>query len=247
MIEGERAIKRPKRMRRAERDAQRSQVTRTRLLEAALDVLVEKGHAGFNTVAVCERASAPRGTMLHHFPSRASLLIASLEHVLLRRLESYSAAMTTREPRDATETPVRKPDSAVETRRALLDMLWAEFTGPASSAWLELVVAARTDPDLAHQLREVAERFDRSVRAAYLAFVPGATLGDGTGGTGLAFVFATLNGLALERTYRDGLDVAPILDALARIGELLPPRPSKPQPVLSEERIVQSEERTEAT
>lgn len=222
MTDAEHASKRPKRMRRAERDAQRSLVTRTRLLEAALDVLVERGYAGFNTVAVCERANAPRGTMLHHFPSRASLLIASLEHVLERRLERYANAL--RDPALAAELA----EPGHRTRRILLDMLWSEFTGPAAAAWLELVVAARTDPEVAAQLREVAERFDRSVRNAYVATGTGPR-GDG-GHSTLVFVFATLNGLALEHAYREEFDVGPILDALARIGEILPPRPSRPPP-----------------
>lgn len=225
MTEGERASKRPKRMRRAERDALRSSHTRTRLLEAALEVLVEKGYGGFNTVAVCERANAPRGTMLHHFPSRAVLLVASLSHVLDRRLESYAAAL--RGTNVATETA----DAGAKTRRALIDMLWAEFTGPANAAWLELVVAARTDPELAQQLRDVVEQFDRGVRQAYFAIVPGAAVaGETASRTTLGFVFATLNGLALERTYRESLDVTPILDALARIGEITVPRASRPPP-----------------
>lgn len=222
MTDAEHGSKRPPRMRRAERDAQRSLITRTRLLEAAAFVLVEHGYAGFNTVAVCERANAPRGTMLHHFPSRSSLLIASLEHVLERRLERYAEALRDPELTAELATPGHR------SRRILLDMLWSEFTGPANAAWLELVVAARTDPELAAQLREVAERFDKSVRTAYVASRAGAP-GDG-GHSTLAFVFATLNGLALERAYRSEFDVGPVLDALARIGEILPPRPSRPPP-----------------
>lgn len=223
MTEGERASKRPKRMRRAERDALRSHQTRTRLLEAALEVLVERGYAGFNTVAVCERAQAPRGTMLHHFPSRASLLVASLEHVLSRRLERYAETMR------SVVVPDPGTEDAARVRRALFDRLWAEFVGPATIAWLELAIASRTDPELAAQFGGVVERFDRSVRQAYLAIFPGAAAAEAEGRSTLPFVFATLNGLGLERTYRKDLDVGPMLDVLARIGEIMPARPSQTQ------------------
>ncbi|HWB79439.1 MAG TPA: helix-turn-helix domain-containing protein, partial [Nannocystaceae bacterium] len=64
----------------------RAIATRTRLLEAAIDVLVKHGYAGTSTVEVCKRAKASRGAHLHHFPTKSELLAAAVEHLFARRL-----------------------------------------------------------------------------------------------------------------------------------------------------------------
>lgn len=203
------------RMRRAERDALRSQETRNRLLEAALEVLVEKGYAGFSTVAVCERAQAPRGTLLHHFPNRDALVVASLGHVFDRRIDAFQ---------DAWREHVRRAQEAGRSKRnprELVDFLWNEMKGPANVAWLELVVASRTNPDLRRQLVDVVRSFDVRVRESFAAIAPPRPGTEAVQELLVRIVFATLNGLSLDRVYRDDLDTEPVLAGLAAVAERL--------------------------
>lgn len=212
------------RMRRVDRDAQRSLTTRTRLLEAALDVLVERGYAGFSTVAVCERAQAPRGTLLHHYPNRDALVVASLDHVLGRRLEGF---------RDAFDQHLQRATASGESRlapRELLDMLWAELQGPANIAWLELVVASRTNPELRRELVAVVQRFDAGVRETFATIAPPKPGTEAVQELVVRLVFAALNGLSLDRAYRDDLPAEPVIAALAGVAGMLAAggaRPSK--------------------
>jgi NAD(P)-dependent dehydrogenase (short-subunit alcohol dehydrogenase family) len=55
------------------------------LLEAAVDSLVELGFARTTTLEVQRRAGVSRGALLHHFPSKAALLVASIAHLAERR------------------------------------------------------------------------------------------------------------------------------------------------------------------
>src|SRR5437763_3506934 len=115
--------------------AERTTVTRTRLLDAALAVLAERGYAGTTTGEVAKRAGVSRGAQLHHFPTKAELLAAAVDHLYARRREEFRAAVA------AMPQGVDRIDAAV-------DLLWSMFSGPTFPAWLELQVASRTDPEL---------------------------------------------------------------------------------------------------
>ncbi|MDO8451197.1 MAG: helix-turn-helix domain-containing protein [Rhodoferax sp.] len=63
---------------------ERTEETRRRILDAAVDVLAAKGYAGFRTADVAEMAGVSRGAQTHHFPSKDELLVAVVEHVFKR-------------------------------------------------------------------------------------------------------------------------------------------------------------------
>lgn len=133
-------------------NAERSRVTRERLLDATVESLVEVGYAATTTSAVCERAGLSRGAVLHHFPTRADLLVNAVAHLALRRGEEMQVESARRA---AAHTP-----GARSSRRALdsaLDFLWAAFSGPLFFAALELWSAARTDREL-HRTLYAVER-----------------------------------------------------------------------------------------
>ena len=119
---------------------ERTRAMRARLLEATVDLLVEKGYAGTSTTLVSERAGVSRGAQLHHFPTKQDLVVAAVQHVTEVRGAELAAA--------AENLP-----TGPKRTRAVLQVLGDHFTSPVFTAALELWVAARTDPDL---LAEVA-------------------------------------------------------------------------------------------
>lgn len=127
----------------------RSRVTQQRLLEAALDCLVEHGWAGTTTTLIAERAGVSRGAQLHHFPTRASLVLAAVEHLSERRGAEIRA-----------EAEALPPGARLD---GALDMLVAAFTGPLFAAALEVWVAARTDAELRAALLPLEARFGREL------------------------------------------------------------------------------------
>src|SRR5688572_25187232 len=73
---------------------QRRDETRRALLDAAVESLIEVGFARTTTLEVQRRADVSRGALLHHFPSKAELLVAAIAHLAemraieLKRLSS---------------------------------------------------------------------------------------------------------------------------------------------------------------
>ena len=75
---------------------ERSRATRSRLLEAAVTCLAERGTTGATVGAVAKRAGVSRGAAQHHFPTREDLFLAALTHMLDTRsaeLEQSAASV----------------------------------------------------------------------------------------------------------------------------------------------------------
>ena len=129
---------------------ERSRVTQARVLAAAVDCLVERGWAGTTTIEVASRAGVSRGALLHHYPTKAALVTAAVEHLAeLRGAELRAEAATL--------------PGGPERFDRVLEMLAAAFTGPLFAAAIELWVAARTDAELRAALLPMEARFGREL------------------------------------------------------------------------------------
>lgn len=178
----------------------RAQATRTRLLEATVEALVETGYAGTTTQEVRRRAGCSRGTLLYHFPKREDLLVAALHHVLSSRVEGF------------VEEHGSAATGDIDT---FLQALWKQWQGPALVAWLELAVAARTNPALREPMRRTMLDFDAQILAAFRALNPMGELPPELEEGALFFTFAVFNGLAVGRSYDDGSQSESVLGLLS--------------------------------
>lgn len=113
---------------------QRRDETRRALLDATVSCLLELGFSRTTTLEVQKRAGVSRGALLHHFPSKAELLVAAVRHL---------AEMRGRELR---EKSAQLPDGGARID-AVIDLLWESFSGPLFYVAMELRIAARTDPE----------------------------------------------------------------------------------------------------
>jgi AcrR family transcriptional regulator len=169
---------------------QRSASTRQRLLDATIESLVEDGYAATSTTAVCARAGLSRGAQLHHFPTKAELVIAAVAHLAQRRAKELVAEV----PRAGT---------AEERLARALDAIWASFSGPLFAAALELWVAARSDAEL----RKSLVRFERQVGRAMTEMFGELAGRDSRAGRDLGalleLTFHMMRGMALQRILRD--------------------------------------------
>ena len=163
---------------------------RARLLEATFECLVERGYAGTSTPEVLKRAGVSRGAMLHHFPTKADLLAAAVEYLQQRQLEEFEAAFE-EVPADAD-----RASAAIELR-------WATLSSPSHYAWLELVLASRTDPALQDKVREVIDNTEGGLRRIYKRIFPRATGPEPIYKYASPFSFAVLTGLAMANIYQD--------------------------------------------
>jgi AcrR family transcriptional regulator len=143
---------------------QRREETRRALLDAAVESLIEVGFARTTTLEVQRRADVSRGALLHHFPSKAELLVASVDHLAEMRARELKAFASQLPPEGTEPAPDGAPRRASEQvaggdarTGAVLDLLWQCFSGTFFKVSMELRTAARTDPELRRVLT-VAER-----------------------------------------------------------------------------------------
>jgi AcrR family transcriptional regulator len=118
---------------------QRRDETRRALLDATVESLIEVGFARTTTLEVQRRAEVSRGALLHHFPSKAELLVAAVDHLAEMRAKELKML--------ATQLPDEKTAGRARTD-AVLELLWQCFAGTFFQVAMELRTAARTDPEL---------------------------------------------------------------------------------------------------
>jgi AcrR family transcriptional regulator len=157
--------------------AQRTAATRAKLLDAAVESLVELGYSGTSTHGIATRAGVSRGAQLHHFPTKESLVVAAVEHLVDKRLVEILEA----EP---------DPERGIET---LVDA----FSGPLFDAALELWVAARTDPALHAAMIPLERKVSDALRVGMMEI-----MGDRLSPEGVDLSIELARGLAVSALMR---------------------------------------------
>ncbi len=107
------------------------------MLDAVVESLIEVGFARTTTLEVQRRADVSRGALLHHFPSKAELLVAAVDHLAemrARELKQLAGLLPSESGRARTD--------------AVIGLLWQCFSGAFFQVAMELRTAARTDPEL---------------------------------------------------------------------------------------------------
>lgn len=167
--------------------AQRTSQTRVALLDATLDSLVESGYKATTTTAVAHRAGVSLGAVLHHFPTKTDLLVAAIGHACDRRTAEFREA-------------IAQVGDAADRLDAAIDLLWSIFSGPTYTAFVELWIAARTDPELAGPLVTVDKEFARASEELHGELFPAAVAERGEAArVGMHLTFALLGGLAMTQ------------------------------------------------
>jgi AcrR family transcriptional regulator len=147
------------RVRRTQRERRES--TRSRLLDATIESLVELGYSGTTTLEIERRAGVSRGARIHHYPTKASLLADAVDHLYLQLSAHYEEAFGRGPGADAIV------ERDADRLRTGLMLLWSVYRERSYTAVLELNMAARTDAELRARLIEVGNHHRRlAVEAA---------------------------------------------------------------------------------
>ncbi|MGK5529707.1 TetR/AcrR family transcriptional regulator [Streptomyces sp. URMC 129] len=131
----------------------RSRATRRKLLDAAVECLVEMGWTGSTVTVVAERAGVSRGAAQHHFPTRESLITAAVEHVTRVRAAEI-------------ERELERLEIGTLPTEAVVELIVSWFIGVPFRAALELWVAASADPQLRELVVPLEARTGRMVHRA---------------------------------------------------------------------------------
>jgi AcrR family transcriptional regulator len=132
----------------------RSAETRLKLARATIELMVERGYAGLSVTDIQARAGVSNGARVHHFPTKASLVIAAVAEFLKHGNRSGGErARAAAQPRTALRAMIED----------LYTLYFEEFFIPAA----ESAIAARTDKVLAKGLHPVVAEYHRTNRGIW--------------------------------------------------------------------------------
>jgi AcrR family transcriptional regulator len=131
-------------------NAQRRAATRAKILAAGVRCLAEFGYAATSTPLVARLAKVSRGSLLHQFPTKVDLVLAVAEHAWLIQRDFIRATVAESPP---------GPDQFIAGVRAV----WKGLQLPEAIAVMEVMIAARADPELAQRYRAFAAEREASI------------------------------------------------------------------------------------
>jgi AcrR family transcriptional regulator len=182
--------------------AERSAGTRARILKAAVNCLYKHGYGATTTVSVAATAKVSRGAMLHHFPSKADLMLATLQHVMELNAANFQKAAA-------------KIDDPWEQYAALPDLRLEAAQQPAGVAFMEIMVGARSDEAVRSRFGEFRQQLGgrTSQRMAEWAAAAGVKVTARDQAVSRTVTLAIF-GLTIQKQVLPTIDVDEVLDVL---------------------------------
>ncbi len=136
----------------------RATETRERILRAAVDCLYTLGYAGTTTTEVAKRAGVSRGAQSYHFATKRQLVVATVTFIFERRSAEFRTAIT------------QLPES--DRYNAAIDLLWQFLRAKTFYASLEVLIAARTDPELHKSVSSLRKTMARALEVEFADLFP---------------------------------------------------------------------------
>lgn len=168
----------------------KSAQTRITILEAAIDCLESVGYARTTTQLIAQTAGISRGAMLHHYATKQDLIAAVIDYTFYKRLEAYIERMKT------------MSDEQRVKYNAGVELYWQTLLTREFTAFLELKVASRTDPELRDIFLPKAREYDRVERREVTRAFP-EWAENSNYPLAMDFVIASIEGLLLNRDIWD--------------------------------------------
>lgn len=138
---------------------QKSSLTRDRIVIAALECIVEFGYESTTMAKIAKTAKVSQGSMQYHFPAKLDAIKAAINYLLAKRLTDHQ--------RDLEEIPV-----GVDSMAHAIEVYWYHLNEGHYVAYQDLVIAARTHPELAAVLEPAYQRFVKAWRRDALNLIP---------------------------------------------------------------------------
>jgi AcrR family transcriptional regulator len=135
--------------------AERSDATQRRLIEATLRCLQKYGYADCSVSQIVAEAKVSRGALVHHYRSKNELIVDAARSLMVEVYDRLDAFVV-----DANDHDRRLGD--------LVERIWSEFfASPVHSIYLELLVASRRDEELVKLLRALGPSLESRMTAIF--------------------------------------------------------------------------------
>ncbi|MET7769599.1 TetR/AcrR family transcriptional regulator [Nocardia sp. NPDC005366] len=143
--------------------AHRRAATVAKLVDATIEAIAEVGYHRTSLGEISRRSGVSKGGIFRHFDSRIELVVAAAEEVGHQHMAAFAAL-------SVVGDPLNFADALRATR--------AQIRHRTNTVWFELLVAARTEPELRIRLEPVAHALIADVeRAAHEVLGPDTPAG----------------------------------------------------------------------
>ncbi|MBT5701269.1 MAG: TetR/AcrR family transcriptional regulator [Gammaproteobacteria bacterium] len=139
--------------------SQKSSLTRDRIVIAALECIVEFGYESTTMAKIAKVAKVSQGSMQYHFPAKLDAIKAAINYLLAKRLTDHQ--------RDLEEIP-----EGTDSMAHAIEVYWHHLNEGHYVAYQDLVIAARTHPELARVLEPAYQRFVKAWRRDARNLIP---------------------------------------------------------------------------
>ncbi len=180
----------------------KSAETRTRLLNAAEEILLSKGHGQLSIHEVARVAQMTTGAVQHHFGSKAVLMLDLVAYLITRLSDS---------------SDFWPPQSWSKTRRAnhFVDKAWQQlYSQPRFTVAWAAYLAVRDDPLLTDHIKAKRAELGQSLMNKMSESFP-ELAAQPQGTARMQFIFSSLRGLGLLTPFTEENALQPQLRALA--------------------------------
>lgn len=190
-------------------NVERSARTREKLITTTVQCLYELGYHETSTTVVIQRAGVSRGAMLHQFPTKADLMIATSRYIRELRGKAH------REGLEGIDDPR-------ERLAKMVDILWGELSGPSGVARIEIMLGSRSDPEFRARFAELNEELEHAHKERIWILAQRLGFTDRKLSDALTQLYAaSLRGLAIDALQRNPADVEASVQLLKRYHLLL--------------------------
>ena len=121
------------------RQAEKGAQLRAQVLDAAVDCLARMPYSEVSTTVIADHAGVSRGGMQYYFPTRLDLLQATVSHLHRLRLDLFRTDLLS----------IGRDEDPIDR---VIELHWKHLNEREFRAYQELVLAARSEPDLARLL-----------------------------------------------------------------------------------------------
>jgi AcrR family transcriptional regulator len=135
---------------------ERRRRTQELVLDAAIELLFERGYANFTTAEVAERAGVSRGAQNHYFRTKSDLVLSACRHAMAIAISAaQSMAANVRQSSDVVNY--------------FIDQSRRFFLTPSYIATIDLLVAARTDLALSGEYKQLINKTRETLDTIWLS------------------------------------------------------------------------------
>lgn len=172
--------------------AQKSEKTRSTIMDAVIRCYIKYGYTNTIVTNIAQEAGVSRGAMMHHFDDRLDIIRSSVKYLEEQRLHEFKTLISKASVDDGYTVNE-------DNLRITINALWKFFHIPSYIAYQELLVAARTDKELAKVMDPTQKDFDHRISELIRSMFPAWNDMESTRAILTDLVFYTLQGMAISK------------------------------------------------